>query len=66
MLHILRKMSHIVLFIAKESFLDACVMPQMFTDVYANLSINAEQFKRAKTTKGHENGEAKYIQFVRN
>ena len=38
-------MSNIVLFIAKQSFLDASVMSQMFIKVYYNLGINTEQFQ---------------------
>ena len=44
----MKQKSDITLFTAKQSFLDAGMMSQMFMEVYCNLGNNTKQFKRAK------------------
>ena len=51
MQHILKQKSDITLFTAKQSFLDAGMMSQMFMEVYCNLGNNAEQFQTRQTHK---------------
>ena len=43
--------SDITLFIAKQSFLDAGMMSQMFMEVYCKVGINTEQFQTRQTHK---------------
>ena len=51
MWHVLKQMSDIILFTAKQFFLDACVMSRMCIEVYYKLGINTEQFQKRQTHK---------------
>ena len=51
MQHILKQKSDITFFNAKQSFLDAGMMSQMFMEVYCNLGINTAQFQTRQIDK---------------